>query len=425
MKSRFQTHLHSNFPALSSQRVLVAVSGGVDSLVLVDMLREFSNALAVAHCNFQLRGQDSAQDEQLVESYCKRHQLTCHIKRFDTKRPKQSTQMAARTLRYNWFEELCLSNNYDVILTAHHADDNIETLLINIIRGTGIEGLTGIPEQNGRILRPLLPFYKSEIIAYAQTHQIPWREDRSNQSGEYQRNAIRHHVIPELVKLHPKALENTTKTIDFTKEAAKVIQQQTEELKKQLFLKEKETIRISISSVKALQPFSFWIHQLFTPYGFDLREVIKLLSAQKGKCIHSTDHTLEVGRNELLLYKSIEQKKEMEFEVYEHGIHEPIELLFSRDQQHEQSSLTLDATVISFPMKLRKWNRGDHFYPIGMSGSKKVSKYFKDEKYTATEKAAQWLLCSGNDIVWIVGKRADRRFVPTETTIDFLNINLK
>jgi tRNA(Ile)-lysidine synthase len=425
MKSRFQTHLHSHFPALSSQRVLVAVSGGVDSMVLVDMLREFSNAVAVAHCNFQLRGQDSAQDEQLVKSYCKRHQLTCHIKRFDTKLPKQSTQMAARTLRYNWFEELCLSNNYDVILTAHHADDNIETLLINIIRGTGIEGLTGIPEQNGRILRPLLPFYKSEIIAYAQTHQFPWREDRSNQSGEYQRNAIRHHVIPELVKLHPKALENTTKTIDFTKEAAKVIQQQTEELKKQLFLKEKETIRISISSVKALQPFSFWIHQLFTPYGFDLREVIKLLSAQKGKCIHSTDHTLEVGRNELLLYKSIEQKKEMEFEVYEHGIHEPIELLFSRDQQHEQSSLTLDATVISFPMKLRKWNRGDHFYPIGMSGSKKVSKYFKDEKYTATEKAAQWLLCSGNDIVWIVGKRADRRFVPTETTIDFLNINLK
>lgn len=425
MKSRFQTHLHSHFPVLSSQRVLVAVSGGVDSMVLVDLLREYSDVVAVAHCNFQLRGQDSLQDEQLVESYCKRHQLTCHIKRFDTKLPKQSTQMAARTVRYNWFEELCLSNNYDVILTAHHADDNIETLLINIIRGTGIEGLTGIPEQNGRILRPLLPFYKSEIIAYAQAHQIPWREDRSNQSDDYQRNAIRHHVIPELAKLHPKALENTTKTIDFTKEAALVIQQQTEQLKKQFFLNGKETIRISISSVKALQPLSFWIHQLFQPYGFDHREVIKLLSTQKGKCIHSTDHNLEVGRNELLLYKSIDQKKTVEFEVYEHGIHEPIELLFSRDQQHEQSSLTLNATAISFPLKLRKWNRGDHFYPTGMKGSKKVSKYFKDEKYTATEKAAQWLLCSGNDIVWIVGKRADRRFAPTKTTVDFLNIILK
>ena len=425
MKSRFQTHLHSHFPALSSQRILVAVSGGVDSMVLLDLLREYSDVVVVAHCNFQLRGQESVEEEQLVESYCKRHQLTCHIKRFDTKLPKQSTQMAARTLRYNWFEELCLSNDYDVVLTAHHADDNIETLLMNIIRGTGIEGLTGIPEQNGRILRPLLPFYKSEIIAYAQVHQIPWREDRSNQSNDYQRNAMRHHVIPELAKLHPKALENTIKTIDFTKEAVLVIQQQTEQLKKELFLMEKETIRISISSVKALQPLSFWIHQLFHPYGFDHREVIKLLSAQKGKCIHSADHMLEVGRNEFLLYKSADQKKEVEFEVYEYGIDEPIELLFSRDQQHEKSSLTLDATAISFPMKLRKWNRGDHFYPTGMSGSKKVSKYFKDEKYTATEKAAQWLLCSGNDIVWIVGKRADRRFVPTKTTVDFLNINLK
>ena len=425
MKSRFQKHLHSHFPALSSQRVLVAVSGGVDSMVLVDMLTEYSDVVAVAHCNFQLRGQDSVQDEQLVESYCKRHQLTCHIKRFDTKLPKQSTQMAARTLRYNWFEELCMSNNYDVILTAHHADDNIETLLMNIIRGTGIEGLTGIPEQNGRILRPLLPFYKSEIIAYAQTHQIPWLEDRSNHTDDYLRNAVRHHVIPELAKLHPKALENTTKTIDFSKEAALVIKQQTEQLKKQLFLNEKETIRISISSVKALQPLSFWIHQLFRPFGFDHREVIKLLSTQKGKCIHSTDHTLEVGRNDFLLYKSIDQKKEMEFEVHEHGIHEPVELLFSRDQQHAQSNLTLDAAAISFPLKLRKWRRGDHFYPTGMTGSKKVSKYFKDEKYTATEKAAQWLLCSGNDIVWIVGKRADRRFVPSKSTIEFLNINLK
>ena len=425
MKSRFQTHLYSRFPALRLQRILVAVSGGVDSMVLLDLLRELVDEVAVAHCNFQLRGQDSERDEQLVDSYCTSHELTCHIKRFDTKLPKQSTQMAARTLRYNWFEELSLSNNYDVILTAHHADDNIETLLMNITRGTGVEGLTGIPEQNGRILRPLLPFYKSEIANYAQAHQIPWREDRSNQSDDYQRNAIRHHVIPELVKLHPKALENTTKTIDFTKEAALVIQQQTEQLQKQLFLNEKETIRISISSVKELQPLSFWIHQLFHPYGFDHREVIKLLSTQKGKCIHSTDHTLEVGRNDFLLYKSIDQKKEMEFEVHEHGIHEPVELLFSRDQQHAQSNLTLDATAISFPLKLRKWRRGDHFYPTGMTGTKKVSKYFKDEKYTATQKAAQWLLCSGNDIVWIVGKRADRRFTPSENTINLLNINLK
>ena len=425
MKPRLQKHLDSRFPSLSSQRILVAVSGGVDSMVLLDLLREYSDEVAVAHCNFQLRGEDSDQDEKLVRKYCEAYSLPFYDKRFDTKLPGQSTQMAARSLRYDWFEELCLSNDYDVVLTAHHADDNIETLLMNVIRGTGIDGLTGIPERNGRVLRPFLPFYKSEIVDYAKAHQIPWREDRSNQSDNYQRNAIRHHVIPELAKLHPKALENTTKTIDFTKEAALVIQQQTKQLKKQLFLMEKETIRISLSSVKKLQPLSFWIHQLFTSYGFEQQEVVKLLSAQKGKRIHSSDHTLEVGRNEFLLYKTIHHKEELEFEVHEHGIDEPIELLFSKDQQHEQSSLTLDAKAISFPMKLRKWKKGDHFYPTGMKGSKKVSKYFKDEKYTATEKMAQWLLCSGNDIVWIVGKRADRRFVPTKTTIDFLNINLK
>jgi tRNA(Ile)-lysidine synthase len=394
-------------------------------MVLLDMFREYSELVAVAHCNFQLRGQDSVQDEQLVESYCKRHQLTCHIKQFDTKLPKQSTQMAARTLRYNWFEELCLSNNYDVILIAHHADDNIETLLMNIIRGTGIGGLTGIPEQNGRILRPLLPFYKSEIIAYAQAHHIPWREDYSNQSDDYLRNAMRHHVIPELGKLHPKALENTTKTIGFTKDAALVIQQQSEQLLKQLFQNKDGINYIPIKNVKALKPLPFWIHQLFHPYGFDHREVIKFLSAQKGKCIHSADHTLEVGRDAFLLYKSVNLDTEIEFSVYKEGLSEPLKLTFSKEQLNTNNALTVDEQTIFFPMTLRKWKKGDHFYPTGMTGSKKVAKFFKDEKYTATQKAAQWLLCSGNDIVWIVGKRADRRFVPTETTIDFLNINLK
>ena len=221
-------------------------------------------------------------------------------------------------------------------------------------------------------------------------------------------------MIPELAKLHPKALENTTKTIDFTKQAALVIQQQTEQLQKQLFQNKKETIRISISSVKALQPLSFWIHQLFRPYGFDHREVIKLMNAQKGKQISSHDYVLEVGRDEFFLYKPFTHDAEKEFAVYKDGLSEPLNLTFSKEQLNTKNALTVDEETILFPMTLRKWKKGDHFYPTGMTGSKKVSKYFKDEKYTATQKAAQWLLCSGNDIVWIVGKRADRRFVPSE-----------
>ena len=425
MKSRFQTHLYSRFPALRLQRILVAVSGGVDSMVLLDLLRELVDEVAVAHCNFQLRGQDSVKDEQLVESYCKRYELTCHIKRFDTKLFKQSTQMAARTLRYNWFEELCNSNGYDIVLTAHHADDNIETLLMNIIRGTGIEGLAAIPEQNGRIIRPLLPFYKSEIVNYAQAQEIPWREDRSNQSDDYLRNAMRHHVIPELAKLHPKALENTSKTIDFTKQAALVIQQQTVQLQEQLFQNKKGTIHIPIQEIKALKPLSFWSHQLFQAYGFDHREVIKLMNAQKGKQISSHNYVLEVGRDEFLLYQPFTHDAEKEFKVYKDGLSEPLNLTFSKEQLNTKNALTVDEETILFPMTLRKWKKGDHFYPTGMTGSKKVSKFFKDEKYTATQKAAQWLLCSGNDIVWIVGKRADRRFTPSENTINLLNINLK
>ena len=425
MKSRFQKHLHSRFPALRSQRILVAVSGGVDSMVLLYLLRELVDEVAVAHCNFQLRGQDSEQDEQLVDSYCTRHQLTCHIKRFDTKLFKQSTQMAARTLRYNWFEELCSSNGYDIVLTAHHADDNIETLLMNIIRGTGIEGLAAIPEQNGRIIRPLLPFYKSEIVNYAQAQEIPWREDHSNQSDDYLRNAMRHHVIPELAKLHPKALENTSKTIDFTKQAALVVQQQTVQLREQLFQKKNGTIHIPIPEIKALKPLSFWSHQLFYAYGFDHREVIKLMNAQKGKQIFSHDYVLEVGRDEFLLYKPFTHDAEKEFAVYKDGLSEPLKLTFSKEQLNTNNALTVDEETIFFPMTLRKWKKGDHFYPTGMTGSKKVSKFFKDEKYTATQKAAQWLLCSGNDIVWIVGKRADRRFVPSENTINLLSISLQ
>lgn len=425
MKSRFQKHLHSRFPALRSQRILVAVSGGVDSMVLLDLLRELVDEVAVAHCNFQLRGSDSEQDEQLVDSYCTRHQLTCHIKRFDTKLFKQSTQMAARTLRYDWFEELCSSNGYDIVLTAHHADDNIETLLMNIIRGTGIEGLAAIPEQNGRIIRPLLPFYKSEIVNYAQAKEIPWREDHSNQSDDYLRNAMRHHVIPELAKLHPKALENTSKTINFTNQAALVVQQQTVQMREQLFQNKNGIIHIPIPEIKALKPLSFWSHQLFYAYGFDHREVIKLMNAQKGKQIFSQDYVLEVGRDEFLLYKPFTHDVEKEFAVYKDGLSEPLKLTFSKQQLNTKNALTVDEETILFPMTLRKWKKGDHFYPTGMTGSKKVSKFFKDEKYTATQKAAQWLLCSGNDIVWIVGKRADRRFVPSENTINFLNINLK
>ena len=425
MKSRFKAHLASNFPMLHSKRLLVAVSGGVDSMVLLDLLRDLSYIIGVAHCNFQLRGEESDLDQQLVKEYCNTHDIPFYQKNFDTDLPKQSTQMAARTLRYEWFETLVQTEHYDWVLTAHHADDNIETLLMNITRGTGIEGLAAIPEQNGKILRPLLPYYKSEIVDYAKTHGIEWREDRSNQSDDYTRNIIRHHLIPQLTKLHPKALENTSKTIELTKEAVSVVHQQTKTFRNELFQIREDVTKIPIKSLKNLEPLSFWIHQLFSIYGFDQVEVIKLLDAQKGKFIFSQHCTLEVGRGDLLLYKTVNRNMNDEFEVFEDGLNEPVKITFSTEQINGENHLSLDASTISFPLKLRKWKKGDRFFPIGMTGAKKVAKFFKDEKYTANEKAAQWLLCFGNDIVWIVGKRLDRRFVPSKTTENIIHINLQ
>ena len=425
MKSRFKAHLASNFPMLHSKRLLVAVSGGVDSMVLLDLLRELSYTIGVAHCNFQLRGEESDLDQQLVKEYCNTHDIPFYQKNFDTDLPKQSTQMAARTLRYEWFEALVQTEHYDWVLTAHHADDNIETLLMNITRGTGIEGLAAIPEQNGKILRPLLPYYKSEIVDYAKTHGIEWREDRSNQSDDYTRNIIRHHLIPQLTKLHPKALENTSKTIELTKEAVSVVHQQTETFGNDLFQIREDVTHIPIKSLKTLQPLSFWIHQLFSIYGFDQGEVIKLVVAQKGKFIFSQHYTLEVGRGDLLLYKTVNRNMNDEFEVFEDGLNDPVKIRFSTEQMNGENQLSLDASTISFPLKLRKWRKGDRFFPTGMTGAKKVAKFFKDEKYTTNEKAAQWLLCSGNDIVWIVGKRLDRRFVPSKTTENVIHINLQ
>ena len=425
MKSRFKAHLASNFPMLHSKRLLVAVSGGVDSMVLLDLLRDLSYIIGVAHCNFQLRGEESDLDQQLVKEYCNTHDIPFYQKNFDTDLPKQSTQMAARTLRYEWFEALVQTENYDWVLTAHHADDNIETLLMNITRGTGVEGLTAIPEQNGRILRPFLKYYKSEIVDFAKTHGIEWREDRSNQSDDYTRNIIRHHLIPQLTKLHPKALENTSKTIELTKEAVSVIYQQTEVFRNELFQIREDVTHIPIKSLKTLQSLSFWIHQLFSIYGFDQGEVIKLIDAQKGKFIFSQHYILEVGRGDLLLYKTVNRNMNDEFEVFEDGLNDPVKIRFSKNQINGENHLSLDASTISFPLKLRKWKKGDRFFPTGMTGAKKVAKFFKDEKYTANEKAAQWLLCSGNDIVWIVGKRLDRRFVPSKTTENVIHINLQ
>jgi tRNA(Ile)-lysidine synthase len=419
MQPRFLRHISTVFPEIKNARILIAVSGGVDSMVLLHLMQQTSNTLAVAHCNFGLRAADSDADEQMVRSYCDAHQIVFHSQLFNTKLPKQSTQMAARELRYAWFQELCDSYDYEFVLTAHHADDVLETFLINLSRGTGIAGLKGIPPKSGKVLRPLLTFEKNELITYANHHQIPWREDRSNATDDYLRNRIRHHVVPAFRDIAPEAFRQSLVSIDHTAAAVDAIDVMTAKLKESLFELNcaHDFFSISLKALNKQKPLSFWIHQLFAPYGFDSKEVQKLIASQSGKILKSENYQLEKGRDRLLLHFDDAQPQTEQMEVPFSGIMTPIRIDIKQTQflsLLSKNEVLIDADKVQFPITLRKWQPGDVFYPTGMRGSKKVSKFFKDQKWSAKEKMAQWLLCNGEDIIWIVGHRADRRFLTTD-----------
>jgi len=421
MQPKFFKHIQSEFPELNNAFILIAVSGGVDSMVLLHLMQQTSNTLAVAHCNYGLRGLESDADAQMVQDYCNSHQITCHVGEFDTKLPKKSTQMAARQLRYDWFKELCKAYQYDFVLTAHHADDVLETFLINLSRGTGIAGLKGIPVKSGQLLRPLLAFQKNEIHNYASQHEIPWREDSSNNTDDYLRNRIRHHVVPAFCDISPEAFQQSLLSIDQTSLAVEALETMTKKFKESLFKWDPKLslYTIDIKALEELTPSMFWIHQLFVPYSFDAKEVIKLLKSQSGKTLMSGDYTLEKGRDVLLLHTSETQLPLDPVEVPKQGISEPLKIQIKTTTQsfpQSKDEIIIDADKVTFPMTLRKWQSGDLFYPIGMNGRKKVSKFFKDQKWNTKEKMAQWLLCSGNDIIWIVGQRADRRFFTKNNT---------
>ncbi|MBL6647031.1 MAG: tRNA lysidine(34) synthetase TilS [Flavobacteriaceae bacterium] len=421
MQPKFLKHIQSELPELNKASILIAVSGGVDSMVLLHLMQQTSNKLAVAHCNFGLRGSESDADAQMVQDYCNSHKITCHVGEFDTKLPKKSTQMAARQLRYDWFKELCKAHQYDFVLTAHHADDVLETFLINLSRGTGIGGLKGIPMKSGHLLRPLLAFQKKEILSYASQYEIPWREDLSNNTDDYLRNRIRHHVVPAFCDISPDAFQQSLVSIEQTSLAVEALEMMTQKFKETLFTWDSKLslFTIDVKALEELTPSMFWLHHLFFPFGFDAKEVAKLLKSHSGKKLISNDCTLEKGRGVLLLHTSKMQLTLDSIKVPEQGISNPLEIQIKTTTEslpESKDEIIIDADKVKFPMTLRKWQSGDLFYPIGMNGRKKVSKFFKDQKWNSKEKMAQWLLCSGDDIIWIVGQRADRRFFTKNNT---------
>ena len=440
MLKRFEAHIENNLSFLKESKLLIAISGGLDSVVLTHLCHQLDFNFGLAHCNFHLRDDESDADEDFVLQMAEDLDVEVFIEHFETEEyateHQLSVQMAARELRYQWFEELMTQLNFGYLLTAHHADDNLETFLINLSRGTGLEGLTGIPEMNGRIVRPLLPFSREQIEAYAKENKLKWREDSTNASNKYLRNKLRHEVIPALKETNPQLLQNFNKTLSFLQDANEIIEDHIVDIQKKVVSVEGDMIKLDIKKIQRLSNSKAYLYQLLKDFNFtEWNDVEGLLTAQSGKQVFSESHRLLKDRDYLFLSELdtnvILSENEESFLITENQEHlkSPIGTLnvstVKRLNRINNSTIYVDKEKLKFPLTFRKWKEGDYFYPFGMKGKKKLSKYLKDEKLSLIEKEHIWVLCSGNDIVWVTGKRADDRFKVTENTSKILKIELK
>jgi len=423
MLQKFKKHITKEFPFLKDTKLLIAISGGVDSVVLFHLLHKLNYDVSLAHCNFKLRGKESDLDEEFIKNLnqISANQIFTII--FDTekyaKEHKLSTQIAARELRYNWFQKLITEHKFEYVLTAHHADDNLETFLIHLTRGSGLDGFTGIPKVNGNIVRPLLAFSRKEILNYAKDNDIEWREDASNASNKYIRNKIRHQVLPVLKEINPSIFDSFATTIENLQESKQIIEDRIENIASEVLEKEANFIKIDIEKIKELSNSKAYLYQLLKSYHFtEWNDVYDLLNAQSGKQVFSKTHRLLKDRDVLILSKidlsnSIEMAFQIEEEITE--ITNPIHLTFKEvieKSTENKQTIYVDKDLLKYPLMLRKWEKGDYIYPLGMQGKKKLSKYFKDEKFSLIDKENTWLLCNAeNQIMWIINHRQDRRFV--------------
>lgn len=408
-------------------RVLLACSGGRDSTVLLHFLVEQGLKPAVAHCNFKLRAHESDEDEAFVKQLAGKLGLLYYSKAFSTvlyaEEQGISVQMAARELRYNWFNELIKKDGFHYLLTAHHFDDQLETFMINFGRGTGIAGLTGI-EQGGKIMRPFLRQTRDDIDEYAKKHKVKWREDSSNNKIDYLRNRLRHKVFPELRACFPHFEKSAADSLANLKEERNALHYFLSSLLQESLQKsgEEEVLTFENHIGKAYWPalLHFWLRQ---KGNFDW-EALKNIDLQaSGKNFSTEQFDLTQDRGHLILRKA-KSTFDQTFEVTAEARHLEFPLRLETEYisaeaaeiRNDSNLAFLDAALLNFPLTLRKWQDGDRFMPLGMNGYKKLSDFFTDQKFSAFDKQRQWLLCSGTDIVWVIGHRIDERYKVSEST---------
>ena len=434
MIQEFQQHIKCKLPFLEKGKCLLTISGGIDSVVLAYLCKSSQLHFSLAHCNFNLRGEESDADEVFIKQLAEQLEVEVFTQSFQTelyaKDHQLSTQLAARELRYRWFYELAEEKAFDYILTAHHVNDSLETYLLNTTRGTGLNGLTGIPEVNGKIVRPLLSFSREQIQQYAQEHEIEWREDSSNASDKYFRNKIRHHIIPQLTEENSNLLQSFQQTQQNLQDAANLLEDYTTILFSRLVEEINGKYFLNVHDLKQTPHTKAVLFQLLNSFGFtEWNDVYQLLEAQTGKQVFSKTHRLVRDREVLILDEFLKNSEEIiaiekeqttiEWEDKKISVENVKEM-----QEFSQNIAYLPAQKIKYPLILRKWKAGDRFQPFGMKGKKKLSDFLKDEKLSPLEKENTWVLISDKKIAWVVGHRTDERFKIEPNTTTILKLNL-
>lgn len=432
----------------STTRHILGVSGGVDSMVLLAILQELKISVIAVHYNFMLRETDADLDQKLVEEFCRKNNIPCFIRKENAQQfadeNKIGIQEAAREMRYAFFREVMQKEDASKIVTAHHADDQVETILFNLLRASGIKGLAGMPAAENDILRPLISVTKEEIYQYAKKNNIPFREDVSNASDKYQRNFLRNQIIPQLQERFPNANENILKSADLLKETHTIYEQQIEQIQGKLIEKmDDSTDRLPIRKLRHYQPQHTILFELFKVYGLEqtqLSELVKLLTAENGSRLELKNYTVYRDRNFLLIQRNEGEQETTVFLEKEKGsvqlkqgnlswelINEPIDSV-----RFDKNIATLDATDIQLPFMVRRPKEGDYFYPLGMKKKKKLSRYFIDNKYSPLDKEQALLLemvpsnGSGKKrIMWLIGERIDNRFRISEKTMAYFKFTFK
>ncbi len=416
IQQRIKQYIEKEDLFSSGSKILIALSGGADSVALLCILHAAGYPCEAAHCNFHLRGEESNRDEQFVRQLCKKYGIHLHTIDFDTTRYAAekhiSIEMAARELRYNWFEEIRNQCRADVVAVAHHQDDSVETILLNLIRGTGITGLLGIRPRNGVIVRPLLCVNREEIMRYLQSIGQDYVTDSTNLEDEYTRNKIRLNLLPLMQTINPSVKNSLIETGNYLSDVATIYNRYIEEAKTRIATT--EGIRIC-ELVKEPAPEAL-LFEILHPLGFNsaqIKDIVHSLHGQSGKQFSSKEWRVIKDREFLLLEKiQSEDKEELPFQI----IKEEKEYTSDFQIPREKGTACFDADKLDGTISYRKWRTGDTFIPFGMKGKKKVSDYLTDRKFSISQKERQWVLCCGERIAWLIGERTDNRFRIDETT---------